>query len=224
MSKINITYKNIKNLRISIDDSLNINVTSPIGVNKKYIEDIIQSKSSWIAKHKQKILNKQKYNYTLYDLEENGLVYLLGEQYSIKIVNSSNNIIQCDEKSKLLEFYLNQSVIDNYEFKLELLKEFYRDRAEIIFGNIVAKYLKITNKDINRLTIKKTKTLWGSCNYAKGYINLNVDLVLRDIRAVEYVILHEIAHLTHPNHSKQFYDYIAQFMPDWKFRESLIKH
>lgn len=87
----------------------------------------------------------------------------------------------------------------------------------------MAKYLKITNQEITRVTIKKTKTRWGSCNYVKKTINLNFNLVLRDIQAIEYVVLHEIAHLTHPNHSKEFYAYVASYMPDWKVREKRLK-
>ncbi|MDE4992440.1 M48 metallopeptidase family protein, partial [Francisella tularensis] len=84
---------------------------------------------------------------------------------------------------------------------------------DIILNNLVAKYLKITNQEITGVTIKKTKTRWGSCNYVKKTINLNFNLFLRDIQAIEYVVLHEIAHLTHTNHSKEFYAYVASYIP-----------
>ncbi|MDE5009080.1 M48 family metallopeptidase, partial [Francisella tularensis] len=69
-----------------------------------------------------------------------------------------------------------------------------------------------------RVTIKKTKTRWGSSNYVKKTINLNFNIVFLYIQAIEYVVLHEIAHLNHPNHSKYFYAYVAIYMPDWKVR------
>jgi predicted metal-dependent hydrolase len=148
-------------------------------------------------------------------------VYFLGKPYTVQLVESKQNIIV--ESDDIVSFHLNPSVIDNREFKLELLEEFYRDRADIILNNLVAKYLKITNQEIERVTIKKTKTRWGSCNYVKKTINLNYNLVLRDIGAIEYVVLHEIAHLTHPNHSREFYAYIYSYMPDWKARERKLK-
>ena len=138
-------------------------------------------------------------------------IYFLGCEYPIKLVESKHNIVNYHDDH--IEFLLNSSVIANREFKLQLLEEFYKDQADIILNNLVAKYLKITNQEINRVTIKKTKTRWGSCNYVKKTINLNFNLVLRDIRAIEYVVLHEIAHLTHPNHSKEF----------WKVREKRLK-
>ena len=88
---------------------------------------------------------------------------------------------------------------------------------------MLEKWLLITNKSINKLTIKTLKRNWGSCEVGKKNINLNSELLKQDRRFVEYVILHEIAHLEHPNHSKNFYNYVARFMPDWKERKKLGK-
>jgi len=60
------------------------------------------------------------------------------------------------------------------------------------------------------------KTRWGSCNSQKGYINLNLELIKEPIRCIEYVVAHELAHLIHPNHSKEFYNYLSYLLPEWK--------
>lgn len=219
--KVNIVYKNVKNLKISLNKEGLVTVTSPKGVAKKEILALLDSKKSWIEKHSKRLLANKKYDYTEYMLEEGDKVYFLGREYLVKLIPSKQNLI-C-EYDDHLEFLLNPSVIDNREFKLQLLEEFYRDRADIILNNLVAKFLKITGQEIQRVTIKKTKTRWGSCNYIKKTINLNINLILRDIEAIEYIVLHEIAHLTHPNHSKEFYNYIENYMPDWKIREKRLK-
>lgn len=219
--KINILYKDVKNLKISLNKDGVVTVTSPKGVTKKEIYDLLESKKSWLDKHAKRLLQHSKFDYEGYQLNNGDSVYFLGREYPIKLVESKQNIIV--EHDDYLEFLLNLSVINNREFKLQLLEEFYKDRADIILNNLVAKYLKITNQDIQRVTIKKTKTRWGSCNHVKKTINLNYNLVLRDIKAIEYVVLHEIAHLTHPNHSREFYRYVAEYMPDWKARESQLK-
>lgn len=221
MDNINITYRKVKNLKISIANDGAINITSPLGVKKSQIYDLIESKKSWIEKHQQRLSKNSKYDYSKYSLEEGSIVYFLGREYKVRLIESKQNIVT--ESEDTISFYANPSVIDNQQFKLQLLEEFYRDRADIILNNLMAKYLKITNQEIEKVTIKKTKTRWGSCNYVKKTINLNFDLVLRDIEAIEYVILHEIAHLTHPNHSKEFYNYVESYMPDWKSREKRLK-
>ncbi|API86529.1 M48 family metallopeptidase [Francisella uliginis] len=219
--KVDIVYKNVKNLKISLNKEGLVTVTSPKGVAKKEIFTLLESKKSWIEKHSKRLSANRKYDYTEYPLEDGSNIYFLGREYLVKLIPSKQNLI-C-EYEDYFEFLLNPSVIDNREFKLQLLEEFYKDRADIILNNLVAKFLKITGQEIQRVTIKKTKTRWGSCNYIKKTINLNFNLILRDIEAIEYVVLHEIAHLTHPNHSKEFYNYIASYMPDWKIREKRLK-
>ena len=65
-------------------------------------------------------------------------------------------------------------------------------------------------------------TRWGSCNSRKGYINLSLNLIEKAPDLVEYVVLHELAHLIYPHHQKSFYDFIAKLMPDFKAREKQL--
>ncbi|APC97409.1 M48 family metallopeptidase [Francisella frigiditurris] len=217
---IEITYKRVKNLKISVKAS-GVNVIAPIGISQTKILDILKEKAKWIEKQQNRISLNNKFDYSQITFSNMDEVYFLGERYSVQIIDSVNNLIL--EKGDVLEFYLNSSVINNIKFKQKLFHEFIFDRADIILNNLVAKYLKITGQEIERVSIKKMRTRWGSCNHVKRTINLNVDLILRNIKSVEYVVLHEIAHLTHPNHSKEFYKYIEQYMPDWKARERAIK-
>ncbi|KEI36057.1 M48 family metallopeptidase [Allofrancisella frigidaquae] len=221
MENVKIVYKNIKSLKLALDAIGNVVVTSPQSFSKKEIFDLLDTRKAWIEKHRNRITANKKYLYSLYTLDQGSQAFFLGKGYKVELVESKQNLLV--EKENSLVFYLNPSVIDNRKFKLELLEEFYKDRADIILNNLVAKYLKITNQDIQRVVIKKVKTRWGSCNHTKKIINLNIDLILRDIQAIEYVILHELAHLTHPNHSKDFYSYVASYMPDWKVREKSLK-
>jgi len=68
------------------------------------------------------------------------------------------------------------------------------------------------------------KSMWGNCNFVKRIITLNLYLCKVPIQCVDYVIMHELCHLTYHNHSKQFYDYVSKFMPDWKERKQLLKN
>lgn len=73
------------------------------------------------------------------------------------------------------------------------------------------------------IKIRLMKSRWGSCHYKKGLIILNTRLIEAPRESIEYVVLHELAHFIHPNHSRQFYDLVESLMPDWKERkEGLI--
>jgi len=141
----------------------------------------------------------------------------LGQRYKLKVIPSKIEKVILDEQYLIL--YVK---IDDEITKQRLIDKWYRQQAKKIFNDILQKYLNILQTSINRLSIKKMKTRWGSCNYYKRYINLNLYLIRKDIKAIEYVILHELAHLTYPNHSKEFYNYIALYMPDWKARKKTL--
>lgn len=71
--------------------------------------------------------------------------------------------------------------------------------------------------------IREMTSRWGSCRPTKGRITLNSKLLDKPRDAMEYVVLHELAHFVYPNHSKAFYQFIETYMPDWKDRERKLK-
>ena len=87
----------------------------------------------------------------------------------------------------------------------------------------IEKFSPRIGRKIARVRVRKMQTRWGSCNHAKGYLNFSLSLIERDPRFVEYVVLHELAHLIHANHGADFYALIAQIMPDFRARIKLGK-
>ena len=92
-----------------------------------------------------------------------------------------------------------------------------------IYLRYIAKFSPRIGRKIARVRVRKMQTRWGSCNHAKGYLNFSLSLIERDPRFVEYVVLHELAHLIHANHGADFYALIAQIMPDFRARIKLGK-
>ena len=73
-----------------------------------------------------------------------------------------------------------------------------------------------------KLRVRTMKSCWGSCLVNKGIITLNRKLLMKPRECIEYVVVHELCHFIHPNHSKQFYGFMEQFMPDWKERKARL--
>ena len=70
--------------------------------------------------------------------------------------------------------------------------------------------------------IRTMKSKWGSCQPQQGKITLNGSMIASPKEAIEYVVLHELAHFVHPNHSKKFYEFVETLMPDWKTRKEKL--
>lgn len=213
--KVNIIRKNVKNLTLKIKGTREIEVVAPRSVSDDYIKKFVLSKEKWIKRKLQEAQVKSKKT-GVRKLATGETLPYLGKRYPLVVSEGTKNYVDFRDN----KFYLTVVDKSSFELKAEVLNSWYREQGRIVFLPIIAKYLKMTGKMVERVTVKTMKTKWGSCNFQKKYLNLNSEMLKKDIRFIEYVILHEIAHLEHPNHSKHFYKYIERFMPDYSDRIS----
>ena len=88
---------------------------------------------------------------------------------------------------------------------------------------LLDKWQKIIGVSVNRCTIKLMNTRWGSCNYHKKYININLKLVHKPQECLEYVLVHELIHIIEPSHNKNFYRLLKKYMPKWQMYDKTLK-
>lgn len=112
--------------------------------------------------------------------------------------------------------------LDSYKLCIEKLDDFYRKNTSYYVNFLVEKHS--TNMKLNPTYIKyrKNKNTWGSCNYKNG-LNFNIYLSKFPLEVIEYVVIHELAHIKHKNHSKKFWDLVYKFCSDYKQREKLLR-
>ncbi|OGZ67154.1 MAG: hypothetical protein A3C58_02360 [Candidatus Staskawiczbacteria bacterium RIFCSPHIGHO2_02_FULL_34_10] len=91
----------------------------------------------------------------------------------------------------------------------------YKERARLLVENRISYYNKIYHFNINRISIKNTKSRWGSCS-KKGNLNFNYKIALLSKDLVDYVIVHELCHLGEFNHSKKFWKLVSLTIPNYK--------
>ena len=91
----------------------------------------------------------------------------------------------------------------------------YKEKARILAENRISFYNKFYNFKINRVSIKNTKSRWGSCS-KKGNLNFNYKITLLPLELADYVIVHELCHLQELNHSKKFWKLVALTLPNYK--------
>lgn len=213
---VEIKRKKIKNIIFKIKDESTLSISIPWNVSYEYVEKLLAIRKDWILENIKKLKNisDEKIKY-----ETGDILNIFDAKISLVVEKSDKNIIY-NENGKL---YLLLTEVNDREYRKKMVDFWYREQGKIILNKMLEEWLLITGKFVNKLTIKTLKRNWGSCEVGKKNINLNSELLKQDRRFVEYVILHEIAHLEYPNHSKDFYNYIEKFMPDWKERKKLVK-
>ena len=192
---VEIIYKNNKNMYLRIKDDLKIVVTAPLKISEKKIQKFVESNIDYISKviiQKEEALAKKqdKFQY-------------LGKLYDICYINE-RKIFLGDEKA-LIGKNVN---IDNWYKKnaTEVFENYYNS----CFQNFKeAKYKPL-------LKIRKMKGKWGVCNITNKTITLNLELIKLNPKYLIYVIYHELCHLKHPNHSKDFWTLVEKYVPNYK--------
>ena len=120
------------------------------------------------------------------------------------------------------EFLLLGETKNYNDYNIKNIDKFYRAEIEKILPQKVEEYSKKMNLFPTSISYRKNKRTWGSCNYKNG-LNFNILLMKFPIEVMEYVIIHELSHIKHKNHSKDFWNLVAFYCPNYKEVEKSFK-
>jgi len=205
-----IKFSDRKTLGITVDSEMKVIINSPENTCKELIKKKVKKKAPWILKQQSYFLSfhprttKRKY--------VSGETHLyMGRQYRLKLTQSDINEVK--HKGRFIEVFAVKK--ENAE---ALMLEWYKTKAKIKFNQIaepLIEQFKKYNVEPKDLYIQNMSKRWGSCT-PKGKIILNPELMKAPKACIEYVIIHELCHLIHHDHTQKFIDLQTKEMPDWK--------
>lgn len=108
------------------------------------------------------------------------------------------------------------------DFQIKDLDKFYKEEIQKIIPSLVEKYSNLMQLYPTKISYRKNRRTWGSCNF-KNELNFNILLAKYPIFIIEYIVIHELAHIKHKNHSKDFYFLVEKFSPNYKKIEKFFK-
>jgi predicted metal-dependent hydrolase len=108
------------------------------------------------------------------------------------------------------------------DFLIKDLDKFYKEEIQKIIPSLVEKYSNLMQLYPTKISYRKNRRTWGSCNF-KNELNFNILLAKYPIFIIEYIVIHELAHIQHKNHSKDFYFLVEKFSPNYKKIEKFFK-
>jgi len=207
-----------RTLTITIDEQADVGVASPFNMKDREIFDFVNEKARWILKK----VNEAKKNKSILDQKEfaHGALFLfLGKKHIL-------NVKKGDVKRSRIIFESLQGwtitvphQLSHQELKPQIkdkMLKWYRAQANEILGGRIFHYSRIMGVEPKKIGVRSQKRLWGCCDYNTQTIHLNWQIILSPMKVVDYIVVHELCHLTIPNHSKRFWKRLEKFMPDFQ--------
>lgn len=206
---VHVQKKAIKNLylRVKAPDGT-VCATAPLSMKSERIEAFVRQKAEWIRQQRDRIRARRR------ESDESTLV-LFGRAYPIVTrlgAQRSNAILTESEACLFLRADCTQAERD------ALLQRLCRTELEKTIGRLLPAWEEKTHLHAASWHVKNMKTRWGSCNPRDRRLWFSLRLAHVPRRCVEYVVLHEVAHLRVPNHGKDFAALMDAYMPDWRAR------
>lgn len=220
-----ISYKEGKNdVTISVDRIEGVHVIAPPNVNGEKIDEVLRKKAPWILGKLNEISEIRKDISKREFLSGEKLPYL-GRNYRLKIITSP------DSKDATVVFHngrfvamIPHGVSDNWR-QARLRNEFkkwYIEHGHQKIQERLRLFCPRMECYPTKIIVKEQENRWGSCT-KNGTININWRILMAPMRVVDYVIVHELAHLKYPDHSFEFWNTVQAILPDYDNRKEWLR-
>ena len=197
--------------RIDLDGRLIIR--APLRARRDQIEALVAEKEAWI-RAKQELARAERLKEVKRSFQDGEKFLFLGKEYFLKIVEGLEGGFKVTD-----QFNLDRSALPRAG---EVIEGWYLTQAKEIIPQRVAWYAKKHGFVYHQVRIKKMVSRWGSCS-SKSNLNFNYRLVMAPLEVIDYVVIHELVHLIHRNHSRQYWEAVEILQPDFAVRRGWIQ-
>ena len=196
-----------RSIGLRIDDR-GLTVSVPWRVSEKWLHSVLQDRAHWVVEKLGNWQIRKPIEVRYADGEE---VSYLGETLILHVAPGLFAAPPARRRSELWVFIANNDGAAQIE---QAVVHWYRQEAERLFAERVAHYAALLNVAPRAIRLSSAKTQWGCCT-ARGTVRLNQQLVKLPLRLVDYVVVHELAHLREMNHSAAFWEVVGSVCPDY---------
>jgi predicted metal-dependent hydrolase len=213
---VEVVKKKIKNVHLRVyPPSGAVKISAPLQMSLDRIRIFATSKLEWIKAQQTRLRDQApEISQAYVDRESH---YLWGKPYLLKVIIA--------ETAPQLKFsddclLLQVQPLTTTAQKCAIVDKFYRQQIEVALPPLISKWEQLMGVQTKNVTVRKMKTKWGSCTPALGTIRFNLELAKKPTECLEYVVVHELAHLIEPSHNHRFTALMDRFLPRWKIDRS----
>jgi predicted metal-dependent hydrolase len=197
-----------RTIAVGVSDFGEVMVKAPEWIGKQEIDSFLFQKESWLQKRLSHVReNKQAVN----ALFSQGRILYLG------------GMLKVEQQSGVRARVASGKLLVNSEDQLD--KQIYhvlKKEARSVIQELVDELQPVMGVKVKAFRLKDNSTNWGSCS-GQGNLNFNWRVVMAPLEVLRYLVIHEMAHLRHMNHSDRFWNFVAQFDEEWEDHDKWLK-
>lgn len=214
--RVEVARKRIKNLNLSVHPPEGrVRVSAPMRLGDEAVRLAVASKLAWIQDKQKAFAERPRQPPREMVTGEDH--FFLGRRYRLRVLEENGPCrVSIEGDSEDSELTIRVRPGAGREKRERVLDDWYRCRMKELVPELVAKWQPIMGVDVADWGVKKMKTRWGSCNIRDRRIWLNLELAKKPLHCLEYVVVHEMAHLLERLHNDRFKSLMDGFMPQWR--------
>lgn len=205
--------KDIKNMHLGVyPPDGRIRVAVPLKMTDEAIRLFVISKMHWIKKQQLKFSKQERQTQREYVGGESH--YFFGRRYLLDVIHTTSRPKIEIRKKTHINLHIKPGT--SMRQREKIFEEFYRLHMKEIIPILLEKWQEKMDVHVKEVKIKKMKTKWGTCNRKDRRIWLNLELAKKPLHCIDYVFVHELAHLIEKKHSKKFIQILESVLPNWQ--------
>jgi len=213
---IHIVNPKLKHIYLSFNDRGELVIKSP-KVSVKQIEKLLLKKAAWINNAREKLSSKKGKRV---HFEEACELYFLGQAHTLHLIKYEKNRTKLTFDGDCFTLYY--SIYDESVFQRHI-DNFYKSEAQQYIPSLVSQWAETMHVSPEHIRFRKTKRQWGSCS-AKNTLSFNTMTMKLPIDVIQYIVVHELAHIKHKHHQEAFWKLVATYLPEYKSQVQTLKH
>ncbi|GAA5483848.1 M48 family metallopeptidase [Haloferula sargassicola] len=211
-----IERKDIRNIHLSVHPPDGaVRVSAPRHLSVDHLRAYVISKLDWIKQQRRQIQAQERESPREFTERESH--YLWGKRYLLTLEEGSPGV-----ELRPRKMILSARTGSSQEKRESILEGWYRGELRREAESMVERWARTMGVEVKTVFIQRMKTKWGSCNPARRTIRLNTELAKKPKECLEYLVVHELAHLIEPTHNERFVSLMDHYLPAWRERRQAL--
>ena len=215
---IEVVYKDIKNLHIGVyPPGGRVRVAAPKRLDKERIRLAVIQRLPWIRQQQKQLQDAVRQSER--EMVSGESHYVWGSRLRLRVIERPGRAHVEVDLGRLLLYMPEES---DREARTQALQRWYRNELRQAVPPLISRWEPMIERSVSQWGIKRMKTKWGSCNRESGRIWINLELAKKHPDCLEYVVVHEMAHLVERNHGERFAKLMDSLLPEWRARRDKL--